>query len=371
MNNRDNLLGVLQTIYRWRKTIRNTCLLALVGSLGISLLLKNYYSATTIFYPASTQLSSPELIYGSAGQVLDIYGGSRELDRQAEIANSDELVDFMISKFKLYEHYDMDSTSAKSREKVREMFRGFYTVEKNKNDALEITVEDTAPQMAADMANASREHISQIELRLRKESQGRLLMAFENSIKAKQAELVVLADSLRRLQKKYNIYDTEVSAEWLSESAANTEAAITKYKAALEVLENNPFVPRDTVEFIKANLLAAQREKARLRGSGGGDLNIQHFTEGQPLVYVLKDLHFQARKQMSYDLERYYQIKSAWQSEVPAVHIIEKARVPEVKSRPKRSVIVVASVLAAFLFTLLAALMADAYREVDWRKIRE
>ena len=32
---RDNLLGVIGTIYRWRKAIRNICILTLVGSAAI------------------------------------------------------------------------------------------------------------------------------------------------------------------------------------------------------------------------------------------------------------------------------------------------------------------------------------------------
>jgi uncharacterized membrane protein YjjB (DUF3815 family) len=33
-------------------------------------------------------------------------------------------------------------------------------------------------------------------------------------------------------------------------------------------------------------------------------------------------------------------------------------------------VIVLASVIAAFFFSVLGALMADAYKEVNWREVR-
>ncbi|MFN0013686.1 MAG: hypothetical protein ACKVU2_03985, partial [Saprospiraceae bacterium] len=115
MENRDNLLGVLQTIYRWRKTIRNVCLLALLGSIGISLLMDNYYEAKTIFYPTSPQLANPELMFGNTGHVTDYYGSDRDLDRLAEIAAGKEVEDFMVHRFNLYEHYDIDSTDKKGR----------------------------------------------------------------------------------------------------------------------------------------------------------------------------------------------------------------------------------------------------------------
>ena len=51
------------------------------------------------------------------------------------------------------------------------------------------------------------------------------------------------------------------------------------------------------------------------------------------------------------------------------VLIIEEADTPLIKNRPKRSVIVLASVLGAFLFSVLGALVADAYRDIDWKSI--
>ena len=48
-----------------------TDLLTLVGSIAVSLFLKNYYQATTIFYPASPQLASPELIFGNPATRAD------------------------------------------------------------------------------------------------------------------------------------------------------------------------------------------------------------------------------------------------------------------------------------------------------------
>jgi uncharacterized protein involved in exopolysaccharide biosynthesis len=67
-------------------------------------------------------------------------------------------------------------------------------------------------------------------------------------------------------------------------------------------------------------------------------------------------------------LERYNQILAAFNTNIPAVQIVEMAEPPMMKSRPKRSMIVVGAVLAAFLFTLFAAFLADAYRDVNWKE---
>ncbi len=363
MDKRDNLIDTFQTIYRWRKAIRNMCLLALVGSIVFALLQDNYYKATTTFYPTSPQLSNPELMFGSSSAVTDYYGGDRELDRLLEIAGSSELADYLISHFNLYQHYGIDSTSKDGKYKVHEVFNGLYSFEKNKNDAVVVSMEDTDPQLAADIANAAREQINTMAQNLTKESQRRLLDAFNDNIKRKQAELIQLSDSMRTLQAHYGIYDPEAQGEQLSEQLTLAEAGITQNRARLDVLQNNPLIPRDTIEYIKADLRAAESQRKQLLANGD-NLTIRRFNEGLPQVSILKDLHFQSRKQLSYDMERYNHIKAAYNTDIPALLVVERAEVPQIKSRPKRSVIVIASVVAAFLFTLLAALLAENYRGV-------
>ena len=377
-NQRDNLVGVLQTVWQWRKAIRNICIATFVATIAITLLLPNYYQSTTIFYPASPELANPELLFGTTSQVTEYYGTDRDLDRLAEIANSNELVDYMVKKFNLYEHYDIDSTSKEGPYKVRKRFRKLYLAQKNKNDALEISVEDTDPNLAAVMANAAREKTDQEASKLTTSSQGRLLDALQDNITRKRTELVKMGDSLGMLQSYYGIYDPTAQGEQLSISMAQAESDVVKLRARLSVLEPNPEIPRDTIAYIKANLRAAEQQLTTLTKGGrkadDGDVNeltVKRFSEGLASVLVLKDLHFQARKQLSYDLERYNQIKAVFNTKIPAVHLIEKAEPALRKSRPTRSLIVIGATIAAFIFMVFAALVAEAYRDADWSFIRQ
>ncbi|MBK8428667.1 MAG: hypothetical protein IPL27_23155 [Lewinellaceae bacterium] len=372
MSNRDNLLGVFSSIYRWRKAIRNICLITLIGSIVITLLLDNYYKATTIFYPASPELANPELIFGYTSKVTDYFGSDRDLDRLVEISVSNEVVDYMVSKFRLYDHYDIDSTSKEGPHKVRKRFRKLYSVLKNRNDAIELSIEDTDAQLAAAMANAARDKINAIGQRLIKSSQATLLATFEDNMTRKRTELAILGDSLNTLKKFYNIYDAGSQGGQLAQNLTKAESEIIRGRARLEILENNPLIPQDTIQYIKADVRAYERELARLTSPNVKDdrLNLERFNEGLPKVSILGDLHFQGRKQLSYDLERYNQIMAAYKTDIPALQLVEIAETPRIKSRPGRTVIVLASVVAAFFFSILGALIADAYKDINWREVR-
>jgi tyrosine-protein kinase Etk/Wzc len=371
MDKSENLIGVLQSLYRWRKPIRNLCLAAAVLSVVLSLFLKNYYKATTIFYPTSPRLANPELIFGYTGQVTDYYGGDRDLDRLAEVANSSELVDFMVARFNLYDHYQIDSSARLGPYKVRKRLLKLYSAQKNKNDALEISVEDKDPQFASAMANAARDKVNGIAQRLNKQSQEKLLAAFEDNMVRKRAELESLADSIRSLQDRYGIFDPSAISSALSSELAVAETGINKTRAKLDVLSSDPDIPKDTITYIRAELKAFEEQKRLLNDPGdeSGALSLKKANELIPKLSVLQDMHYQARKQLTFDIERYNQIRSAFNTDIPALLVVEQAEVPLFKSRPRRSIIVIASVLGTFLFAVFGALLTDSIRALDWKNI--
>lgn len=373
MNNRDNLLGVIGTIYRWRKAILYTCALTLIGSVALALWMPNYYKSTTAFYPSSPELTKPEVIFGSSSKATDYFGSDRDLDHLLQIAYSNEVVDHIVSRFGLYQHYGIDSSSHEGLFWVRETFRGIYVVQKNKNDAIELSIEDTDPQLAADMANAARDRINAISQELIRKSQATLLATFDENITRKKLYISQLSDSLRYLQARYGIYSISEQGDRLTNDLATAESEVLRSRARLEVLDSNPLIPKDTIAYIRANLRAYEKTLQKLNAPNkqGDNFSAKNFNEGLPLVSTISDLHYQARRQLSYDLERFSQIKAAYNTDIPALQTLTKAEVPIMKSRPKRTMIVVSATIAAFLFALLAALLADAYRDVDWKRVRE
>lgn len=370
MENQDNLLGVLSTVVRHRKMLLRFAILAAVLTAGISLLLPNYYASTATFYAASPQLANPELTFGNTGQVTEYYGNEHDLDRLLTIAESNELVDFMIKKFDLYVHYDIDSTKTKAPHKIREHFRKLYSVEKTKADAVEITVEDTDREYAAMMANAAMGRINAIASRLTREGMGKMLAGFETLMTDKKWMLDNYSDTIRVLRERYGIVDVNSQAELLAKMIADAESESTRGNSRLKELEGNPDIPRDTIAYLKADIKAAEKELFDLTDPNSRkSLNLKRFNAGQSAVMEFQDLHFQARKQLSYDIERYKQIQATFKTEIPSIHVVQVAEIPVVKSRPVRSIMVIAATLAALVFGLLAALFAEHYKGVNWSEL--
>ena len=160
--NTDNLLGVLKTLFKWKKQIFLVCLIAGIGSVIISLLLPVYFQATTVFLAASPDQAKPELIFGSGTLEGEYYGNENDIDRILTIAESSELFDFLIDTFNLYQHYKIDSTANRAPYRVKKKLAKLYDVAKTKRDAIELSVEDQDKELAAAIANTARRKINEI-----------------------------------------------------------------------------------------------------------------------------------------------------------------------------------------------------------------
>lgn len=363
MENKDNLLSVIETLFRYKSLILKTCGAAVVGSIIVALLLPVFYKSTTVFYVASTDLANPDKMFGDGVTETRYYGTSEDIDRIMTIAEGGEVVSFLIKKFNLYEHYGIDSTGAMARYKIQEKFGKLYNVEKTKFDAIELSVEDEDKNMASEIANAARTKIENISTRLIKESQAQQLATFANSINESESSLKTIGDSLIALRSRYGIYDPETQGETISGLFAGAQLQQSKLEGKLEAYKKTKGTPRDSIRKVTAELSGTNAQLAAL------EKRLNLFNEGSSTVISLSDQHETARNQLSWDKERKKHIKAAFDATSPAIHLVEKAEPAVVKSRPIRGIIVIASALLSFLAVVLGILFYENYKEVDWRRI--
>ena len=157
-------------------------MIAGIGTAIISLFLPNYYQSTTTFYAASPDLGMPDPV-GEMEKDRDYYGEDTDNDRILTIASSNEVIWYLIEKFRLYEHYDIDPSNRKSKDKIVKKFTKLYNVEKTKFEAIEISVEDKDSLMAAAIANEARVRTDIIAQSLMKEGHLKRLNSFEATMK--------------------------------------------------------------------------------------------------------------------------------------------------------------------------------------------
>jgi capsule polysaccharide export protein KpsE/RkpR len=370
MSQKENLLGVIQTFFKWKRPILTTIGLAFVGSLVISLFLSNYYKATTTFYAASQDLMKPDVMFGNSTKSMEFYGNGNDIDRILTVASSTELKEYLIKKFYLYAHYDIDSTHQKAPIKVLERFTDLYNVQKTKFDAIEISIEDEDRVLAATITNAAREHVNVMALAPIKSKQQELIDIYQRNIADKEKLLSTTIDSLILLRKKYGVYNVETQSELLSTIASQAEANLIQKRAALSELLKNPAFMPDTIVLLKADVRGLEEKlKSINEPSSKSSFNLERFNAGMSIVEQLTGQQKELRAELLGYKERLSQLRAAQTSGISAIHLVEDAEVPVEKSRPKRAFLVLGVTLLAALFSLLGALIMDTYKDVNWREI--
>ena len=97
---------------------------------------------------------------------------------------------------------------------------------------------------------------------------------------------------------------------------------------------------------------------------------MKKYNAGYNSVSVLKQIYEQERNQIGRDKQRYTQLRVAYETKIQALKLFETGAVPVVKSRPKRSILVLSATLIVFVLSIIGALLMDNYREVNWNEIK-
>lgn len=361
--NRDHLLDVVRTFFKWKRPILLVTMAAAVLTVLVSLLLPNYYEATTIFYAATPALQSPSVIFGESSKDLEFYGEGQDMDRLIQAAQSNELLNYMTEKFDLYEHYRIDTSSIKAKDKLRKKFAKHYTVVKNERDAIELRIEDKDREKAASMANVARDKTNEVTGNIIRGTQWEILKSFERQIDGKEKSLLVLADSLSALRERYGIYDAAYQREVVGMALPQLRGNIAQEKARLEAFEKAG--RRDSVRVISARILGFE-EKMKALTVGDGNLNM---SKGLSQIDQLAQVEATIMEELGEDRAKYQKYKAAFDVPKPALFVQDHAEVPSIKSRPKRSLIVIGVTFLAFLFSLLGVLVLEYNQDVDWKSI--
>lgn len=204
MDKDHNMVGVIRVILKWKKQIIGLTLAATVLSAVYSwAVLDDYYRSSTTIYPINMAFNDRAAIFNS--EHIEYYGGKDDLNRVMTIAQSAPVANYIIQKYNLPKHYKLDTIQKHWRTKVRKTFDDNYKVIKTEQNAIEISILDTDPVMAAqiitDVTQLTDSIYRGIEIAAKKQQ----LEIFKERIITQQARVDHYQDTLAFLESKFNI----------------------------------------------------------------------------------------------------------------------------------------------------------------------
>ena len=318
--------GLLLFIYQKRVPLITITVAALIVSIIVSLLITPRYRSSVILYPATfTNMSRSLMGPATVGGDIMNFGEESDAERLLQVLQSETIRNRIVDKYNLMEHYGIKEDSRFPHTELNRKYKNNVRSRKTQYMAIEIEVLDTDPVQAAAMANDIAANADSVLNTMLTE---RTILAVEVLEEEYRRQLEVkgmLQDSLRRI-REMGVIDYESQAEVLNEAYAN--AILSRDPESIKLFE----------------------DKLRVLSTYGGTyLSLRDDAEYQGVrLNTLKSAYDEAlinlERQMTYTF------------------IVDEASEAEKKAYPVRSLIVIVSTVAAFLFALFFMLLADALR---------
>ena len=356
---RSNVWVFLELLARRRGLIFSLVIIATLGAAIISFLLPQWYSATALLLPPPDESTR-----GGLSQLTEIatYTGGVRLpglvtpnDVYARMLRSRRVADKIVDKFNLMGRYGAPNATA-----VYLVLGQRTNVGVTDEGLLSISVEDRDPKVAADMATAYVNELIQLNRELLS-STARQKREF---IEARLNEVKGQLDTARQTLERFQLENRTVNLDEQASMALNQAVQLKVEQASLEldinmnskVLgEQHPSLVEKRQRLNLINGQLAELEWGGIKDSSFFSVPISAIPE---LRGQYESLYARVKVNESlYStlLELFEQARIQEQENSPTIAVLDWPRVPDVRSRPQRTVIVLAAFICSLILTIFLA----------------
>lgn len=348
------LFWFLGLLARARRFVLINCLVAGVVSIGVSLLLPNWYAGiTTVLPPKDTGLTSglgPLTSFLRDFASLRAGMGSTEAYSYLSILESRNAKEDIIRTFGLIGEYEVPDSSM---EKAIKAFEGNSEIELEEKGHISITVYDRDKVRAAAMANYYVEVLNRIntDLGLQRTSLYRDFL---------EQTVAGIKDSLRLAEEAYKTFQEESAIAIMPENRESVRGVAELYsekafrELEVELLEKmfGPDHPELRMKRAELQTLAARVREIP-------EAALDH-------LRLYRNVQIQARI-LELVLPLYEQAKFDERKALPSVVVLDRAVPAERKAKPKRALIVLSAVFSVGLLSLAGFAFRERLDELRQR----
>ena len=336
-----------------------------VAALVYAFTLPNWYKSRASFLPPTGQSGLLEQVAGGLSSTLKSFGvtglGETEGYSYIAILESRRMGETIIREFDLMKVYDIDDGSM---EKALKALSGNSEFSYEEEGRVVISVWDTDPKRAAEMAAAYFTHLNEISTELNS-------LEARNNRAFMELQYTGTRDSLRRLeerfaafQKRTKIFSLEEQTKATISAAGDLYAQLKFQQVKLEMLEKN-LGPDDAEVRAQRALVAAlakqvpglgDNELTGLLGEEGSDLS----AEGLEYMRMYRDIEILSKLQAIL-LPMYQQSVIEEQKQMHVLVPLDKPSTPERKDRPKRSIYALVAGFSALALAMAFVLLRERF----------
>lgn len=375
MDTRIDFLTVLLVLAKTKRRVMLLTFGGLAVGITLSLILKPTFTATAAIVPPQPSTSAAGVLLGQVGSLSGaaglgggVFGLKSPADMYVGILESRTIADNVIAACNLRQRY-----KTKTLFDAEVALKVHTTFESGKDNLIHLSVKDSDPKIASDIANSYLDQLYVVNSELQTGEATQRIKFYDRRLADEKHALSDAEEALRSTQQKTGVIQFNGQAVSIINTIAQARAELASRQVALQSMEtyateNNPTVIQLQGEIAALKSHVMELEKSE-RSVQPGELQIpagqlpeaalQYERQARELKYHETLFELLTRQSEAAKLD---EAKS-----VPILQIVDRAIPPDKKSGPSRKLLSVG--FAAFGFLLAVAwgfveLFLDRLRQV-------
>ena len=354
------LLDYLRVLIKHKKMILLMTFVAGAASILYSVTLPNIYSAKAMILPSEDDKGMMGAMLTQMGGLAGVaggLGGPTKTDLYVTMLKSETVKDPIIDRFHLMQVY-----KAKFRVDAYQVLEKNAVVAAGKKDGvLSITVDDEDPKRAAAIANGYVEELGKVAAGLSMSGAGKNRAFLEERLANANADLQRAEEAMKLFQNRNKAVSVTDQAKASIEGVAQLRGQLAAKEVHLGTLQRQFTDSSQEVKAAKTAIANLKVQIAKLEGSSGNSAipSLGSLPQmGQEYGRLLREFKIQETL-VELLTKQYEMVKLNEAKDVAPFLVLQKAKVPEKKSKPQRSKIVKTAVMASLLGSALLALVLE------------
>lgn len=364
----DLLIALAHRRVRMVQIIGCTTLVGIV----LALVLPVRYTATITILPPQQNSSVGSTLMsqlGALGSLSSFAGGTLGLknpnDLQVALLKSRTVEDAMVDRFHL-----MDLYNRKLRSSAIKKFESEVAVDDGAKDGLiRISVTDSSPQRAADMANAYIDEFKKFTATLAVTEASQRRLFFENQMVQAKDNLTQAEEDLKLTEQKTGLLQLDAQARSAISFAADLRAQIAAKQVEINAMRSYATGDNPQLQIAEQQLAGLQAQEAKLASDATSPANVflsKGSLQASSIEYIQKLRNVRYYETIFDLMARQYEIAKVDEARQGAiVQVVDHASVPDHHSSPLRTLIVLGFVLLGVVLSFIWALASESLNRIS------
>ena len=364
----SNFWLFLEVLAKRRNLIFSLVILATLVSVVTALTLPLWYKAEALLLPPKN-ISSAFVGSSRFSEAISITSGlnlpvlTTPNDLYARMLQSRTVTKKVIERYNLQDHY-----KTRNFEETYEALMYFTKIRVTEEGLLAVSVEDKSPQLSADITNALIDALDDVNQQIIADRISQTKEFVEIRLSQVLSDLDSARYALQSFQMKYKAVDFDEQTRLAIEQAASLKIKLAELELELKMSEIS-------LGANNAELVDLQRQqtiiKKQLNQLENTNPDSSFFSLPVASIPSLKGKYEQLFSRVKVAealyqvlLEQREQAKMKEFEKMPTLSVLDRADVPEIKSRPQRSFIVVGTAATSLFFAIFLAVVLEYFRKL-------